>query len=237
MNIFDKKCLVIVPARGGSKGIPKKNLSEINGLSLIALAAKLVNKIHWIDKSIISSDSNEMIEEGLRHGLDSIFVRPSEISDDNASAISVWSHALREAEKKFNQKYDISLFLEPTSPFRTETHLEVAVSKLINGSFDSVITVSETDSKSHPLKQFTFKNQDEIEFYTEEAESIVSRQQLEQLYHRNGIAYVATRDCILNKKEIVSKNTAGVLIKEAVVNIDTPIDLEWARFLWSKLPN
>ena len=234
MSIYGKTCLVVVPARGGSKGILRKNLSTLGNRSLIRIVGEMVNSLEWVDMSILSSDSSEIIEEGARFGLDAIFVRPSYLSDDWATAIAVWTHAFKEAERASSQTYDFSVLLEPTSPFRRKCHVENAVKMLIEDGYDSVISLSETDSKSHPLKQFTLGNNGKLDLYAEEGRNIVARQQLAPVYHRNGAVYAITRDCLLKKGTIISDATGGFIIENPMVNIDSPTDLEWARYLWDK---
>ena len=232
MSYLDKNILAIIPARGGSKGIYKKNLVKLDGLSLIARAAKICSDLDWIDYSIISSDDEDMIKEGVKFGLDAPFKRPKKLSNDTASAIDVWKHAFIESEKYYNKYFDITILLEPSSPFRKANYIEESVEKLIKGCFDSLLTISETDSKSHPLKQLEINGKN-IKNYNIEAENIVFRQQLQPLYHRNGVCYVLTRDCLLNQESIMGNNPSYLVIKDNVVNIDTPSDLKLAEYYLS----
>ena len=125
--------------------------------------------------------------------------------------------------------------LQPTSPMRKPKHVKNAITKLIDGNYDSVMTVSETDSKAHPLKQLIIKNNQLIN-YDQKAKEIITRQELNKLYHRNGIAYVFSRDCLLNQDTLINmgKNASAVIIDEPTVNIDTEMDLEIASYLLGK---
>ena len=120
--------------------------------------------------------------------------------------------------------------LQPTSPFRKPEHVTKTVQKLIKGRYDSVWTVSETDSKAHPLKQLVIR-EDILDFYEPTGTNIIARQQLIPVYHRNGVAYAMTRDCILNKKNIKGDRTSFVVIDEFMVNIDTELDFKLAEFI------
>ena len=223
MAYLDRTILAVVPARGGSKGIARKNLLKLGGLSLVARAGLVVESLPWIDHAIVSTDDHDIQKEGIRSGLDAPFLRPKELSGDYAAVIDVWQHALIESEKKFATIFDVSILLEPTSPFRTPKQVESTVSKLIRGEYDSVLTVSPTDSKQHPLKQLVI-NEDKIKHYDQLGKTITARQQLENVYHRNGAAYAITRQCLLGYGSITTNKSSFIVISEPIVNIDTKWD-------------
>ena len=230
MSYKGYKILAVIPARGGSKGIPRKNLCKVDGLSLVARAVKIAKSIIWIDKVVLSTDDPEIAEEGRKYGAEVPFLRPVELSGDFASGQDVWYHAWLKAEEYFEQKFDLSILLAPTTPVRKAWHVEECIKKLVKGRYDSILTVSETDSKYHPLKQLMFED-DRIGYYEEAGRSIIARQQLGTVYHRNGVAYVVTRKCLVDQKTIIGSNTSAVVVDEPVVNIDTEQDLEKAQFL------
>ena len=232
MAIEGRSCLAIIPARGGSKGIPHKNLSTIAGKSLIQIIGELVGKLEWVDQAILSSDHPKMIQEGRQYGLESIFERPKHLSGDYASAMDVCSHALLEAERHFSQVFDFVIYLEPTSPFRKPQHVESVANKLVKGNYDYVMTVSPTDSKSHPLKQFLSDGKGGFRFYDERGKEIIARQQLTPTYHRNGVAYAISRTLLEPQRSPTWGKWSAEIINELVVNIDTLFDLEAARYLW-----
>ena len=156
--INNKKILAIVPARGGSKGIRLKNLIEINGKSLVKIVGELIIKLDFIDRSIVSTDHEQIAKEALDSGLDAPFMRPKDLSGDFIADIPVLTHALLEVEKIDNILYDIIIMLQPTSPMRKKTHIYDSIIKLLEGNYDSIITVSETDSKAHPHKQLIIED-------------------------------------------------------------------------------
>ena len=233
MAYLGKKILAVVPARGGSKGIHRKNLVKIAGLSLIAHAAYTINSLAWVDHAVISTDDQEMLKEGNDHGLAGVFLRPPHLSADDTNAVDVWLHALHESEQYWGLQFDCSVLLEPTSPFRKPHDVENTVRKLIQGRYDSVLTITETDSKSHPFKQLVM-NKERIGFYDERGQGIVGRQELNAVYHRNGVAYATTRENLINCGGIINENTAAVVVDEPVVNIDTSWDLMYAEWLFSQ---
>jgi CMP-N-acetylneuraminic acid synthetase len=120
--------------------------------------------------------------------------------------------------------------LQPTSPFRRPEHVTATVEKLLAGDFDAVWTVSETDSKAHPLKQLVIEN-DRLDYYDPAGAKIIARQQLKPVYHRNGVAYAISRRCLTELKSIKGEKASAVVINDPLVNIDTPDDLLWANFL------
>lgn len=232
MAYCGRKVLAVVPARGGSKGIHRKNLLHIGGISLVARAARIACQLPWVDYAIISTDDDEIREEGMRHGLDSPFIRPMSLANDNSGPLELWQHAHLESEKHQNIRFDCTILLEPTSPFRTLKHIEDTIARLVDGRFDSVITVTKTDSKSHPLKQLVMDG-DRVKHYDEKGSQVVTRQELSSLYHRNGVAYAVTRECLLEKNTIIGLNSAALVIEEPMINIDTMWDVRVANWLWS----
>ena len=228
--LSNKRILAVVPARGGSKGIKLKNLRKINGISLVEYACGIISELPYIDRAVVSTDHPEIRQVAVKAGVDAPFIRPEKLSGDIVADIDVLTHALLATEKDDGQHYDIIVMLQPTSPMRKPRHVTQTINKLINGDFDAVWTVSKTDSKAHPLKQLTF-NGDCLEYYDPRGADIIARQQLSDLYHRNGVAYAITRTCLIDFKSIKGKKTSAVLIDEPLANIDTETDLLWAEYL------
>ncbi len=228
--INDKRVLVVVPARGGSKGIKLKNITMINGKTLMSIVADVVKRLHFVDRAVVSTDHPEIARIAKSSGLDVPFMRPDELSGDYVSDIPVLTHALFEMEKIDKTNYDIIIMLQPTSPLRTPDHVTNTVIKLIEGGYDSVMTVSETDSKGHPLKQLIIEN-DVVTNYDDAAKEIVARQQLNKVFHRNGVAYAMTRDCVVKQKAQMGKKASALIIEDPVVNIDTAWDIKLANMI------
>jgi len=226
-----RRVLAVVPARGGSKGIPLKNLRTVGGVPLVARAGHVVKAVPGIDRAIVSTDHEEIARVAEESGLSAPFRRPDIISGAVIGDFDVLHHALTTMESLDGVIYDIILMLQPTSPSRNAKHIQQTLSRLVSGNFDAVWTVSETDSKAHPLKQLVVSDTHGLDYYDERGATIVARQQLKPLYHRNGIAYAFTRECLLTQKTIKGRRTGSVVITEPVANIDTEIDLEWAEFL------
>ncbi len=232
--INKKLILCVIPARGGSKGIPLKNMKKINGKSLIRIAADCAKKVKLIDKIILSTDSEIIASEGKNSDVEVPFLRPYKISGDRVSDLEVLKHALITVEKKDNRKYEYIVMLQPTSPLRIVRDVEACIEKIDNEHLDSVWTISKSDTKNHPLKQLKMNSCDKLSLYDEKGSKIIARQELSTLFYRNGAAYVVTRDCLLNQKTIMGKKTSGYLIKRFQISIDSLHDLELAEFYMNK---
>jgi CMP-N,N'-diacetyllegionaminic acid synthase len=229
----DNSILVVVPARGGSKGVKLKNIYPLAGKPLIAYTGELVQQLAYVDRAVVSTDHEKIAEAALACGLDVPFYRPESLSGDLISDWDVLNHALREMEAQDGKQYDIVLMLQPTSPLRKPEHVTKAVTMLVEGEYDAVWTVSPTDSKGHPLKQLVIQD-NLLDFYDPAGANIIARQQLTTVYHRNGAAYAIRRESILEKKSSKGDRTGAVIIKEPMANIDTEFDILFAEFLLSQ---
>jgi CMP-N-acetylneuraminic acid synthetase len=158
-------------------------------------------------------------------------MRPDDIAGSIISDWQVLIHALTEIERIDGVTYDIILMLQPTSPGRAPEHVTATVEHLVRGGFDSVWTLSETDSKSHPLKQLLISEQGDLSYYDSAGANIIARQQLKPVFHRNGIAYAMMRECLTEQKSILGQKPGAIVIEGDLPNIDTELDLQWANFL------
>jgi CMP-N,N'-diacetyllegionaminic acid synthase len=233
MSIEGYSVLAIVPARSGSKGIANKNMALVGGMSLIARAGEVLASLPWIDRKIISTDSPHYAAEGRSHGLDAPFLRPDHLSGDEAGAFDMIVHALEACEQLDDRQYDVIVLTEPTSPLREPSDVDQTVKKLLETDADSALTVSRLDTKFHPDKILVVSD-GLIKFYSPIGKAIVGRQQLESLYSRNGLCYAFRRVPLLTHRVLITRNTAAVLTERPIANIDEPIDLLWAQFLYER---
>ena len=229
-----RRVLVVVPARGGSKGIPLKNLREVGGVPLVARVGHLVRELDFVDRAIVSTDHAEIARVAEAAGLAAPFVRPEDLSGPTIGDQQVLEHALREIERLDGVRYDIAIMLQPTSPSRTAEQVRQAAAMLADGDYDAVWTVSPTDGKAHPLKQLARGEDGRLGFYDPAGAAITARQQLKPVFHRNGIAYVFTRECLLDQKTIIGAKTGALVIEGPIANIDTEFDLEYANWLLAR---
>ena len=220
--------LAIIPARGGSKGIKKKNLSKLNNKSLIEIIALEIQKTKLFEKIILSSESQEILDHGLSLGVE-IIKRPKQISKDNSRSEEAVIHVLKRLSGKFNIK-NVGLF-QPTSPFRDHINIVKAFKKFKRGNFDSLISVTRIDSKYMKLIYETDNSilsiNDDLPF--------LPRQKLPNAYLPNGAIYIAKADHFLKQKSFFSKKMALYeMDKKSSLDIDTKKDLIKANTLIKK---
>ena len=225
-----KSILVVVPARGGSKGVKLKNIRLLNGLPLVGIVGNVIKELDYIDMALCSTDHKQIAQVAREYGLKVPFFRTEKLSGDRIGDFDVLNEALFKIEEIEKKEYDIVVMLQPTSPSRTSKNITDTIDKLIEGNYDSVWTVSETDTKGHPLKQFTINQSDMLEYYDAKGESIIARQQLTPVYHRNGVAYAITRDCLVKQKTIYGEKSSALIIEGYMANIDTELDFKLAEF-------
>lgn len=221
----------MVPARGGSKSIPRKNLQKVGGLSLVARAASVIDQIDWIDAAILSTDDQEIAAEGRAYGLDVPFLRPAEISGDQATSVDMWRHAWLAAENHYGKTFDVSILLEPTSPLRRAEDVTLTVQTLIEGAYEAAATISPTPAHYTPHKTLTVNQEGRIGFYLQGGASYSLRQSIPPYYHRNGICYALRRKTLIDDGLILGEGCAAVIVERPTVNIDEPFELEMAEWL------
>ncbi|WP_455234003.1 acylneuraminate cytidylyltransferase family protein [Thiogranum longum] len=235
MAISGKTVLAVVPARGGSKGIPRKNLCKVNGKTLIAHAAAVIEPLDWVDHAILSTDDQEIADEGRRCGLEVPFIRPAEHSHDAADAIGMWQHAWIASEEHFRMRFDISVLVQPTTPTRSPQDIDRAVRTLVENHADSVATVSLVPGHFTPEKILRVGDNGFLQPYLPDGLKYSSRQMIPSYYYRNGIAYAVTREHLVDNGKLMEGECLPVVIEGDIANIDDPIDLAWADFLLSRL--
>lgn len=223
--IDGRRVLAVVPARGGSKGIKLKNLRQVAGRSLVARAGDVIAQVPEIDRAVVSTDHEEIAAAAVQAGIDAPFRRPEALSGDRIGDFEVLLQALQATEEIDGCSYDIVVMLQPTSPLRTPEQVSQTIRTLAEGSWDSVWTVSETDSKSHPLKQLTVGADGALDYYDPRGAQIIARQQLVPVFHRNGIAYAITRDCLTEQGTIKGRRSGCVVVTGEHVSIDTEEDI------------
>lgn len=219
-----QRILVVVPARGGSKGIPLKNLHPVAGKPLLKHTAELIKQLDWVDRAVVSTDHLLIRQTALESGLDVPFMRPPELAGDRIGDIEVLRQALAATEADDGLRYDIVIMLQPTSPLRRAEQVSAALDKLIDDDLDSVWTVSPTDLKAHPLKQLSIDARGRLGFHDPRGAEIIARQQLKPVYHRNGVAYVLRR-AQLEQGSLLGARAGALVIEDAQISIDTLEDI------------
>ncbi len=227
--------LAVIPARGGSKGIPRKNLAQVAGQSLIGHVAAVIAQLDWLSHAVLSTDDEEIAEEGRKHELAVPFMRPAELSGDRATAVDTWRHAWLASEQEYDMRFDQSVLLEPTSPLRTADDVEQAVSLLAERGCSSVVTVSRSPAHFAPERTLRIDDDGYLGPYLADGLTYTARQMIGNYYYRNGLVYAVTRSSLVDRGIIIGDDTCALPIERPVVNIDEPLDLEWAEFLLQRL--
>lgn len=222
--IDGKLVLAVVPARGGSKGVPLKNLHPLAGKPLLAHTGDLVRQVPSIDRAVVSTDHDQIAEVAMSCGLAAPFRRPPELAGDLIGDTDVLVHALQEAERIDGRRYDVIVMLQPTCPLRRPEHVHAALVRLVEGGWDSVWTVSPTDVKYHPLKQLAVGADGAMTLFDPRGTAIVARQQLRPTFTRNGAAYAISRACLLEQRTTLGRHSSAVVIDGPMVSIDTLAD-------------
>ncbi len=229
-----KKCiLAVIPARGGSKSIPKKNIKDLLGRPLIAYSIVEALRAKSLSRVIVSSDDKEILEVAKKYGAETPFVRPKELATDDALAIDVMVHAIKACEEQEGSKYDYAVMLQPTTPMRNAEDIDNALEKLVSSKADSVISVVSVGA-IHPYRMKKIVK-DLLVDYADEGVENLPRQKLPPIYIRNGAIYAAKRDVIVKGRSFKGKKClAYVMSEERSVNIDSKIDFMLAETLMQK---
>ena len=221
------RILGIIPARGGSKGVPRKNIKLLGGKPLIEYTSEIAIKSKLLTKVVLSSDDDEIIEVAKSIGLEVPFKRPSGLAKDNTPTLPVIQHAL-DFFKSRGEEFDAVCLLQTTSPFRTVEFLDQALEKFITSSTDSLISVKEVPHEFNPHWTFKLNEQGNLCIATGESEIIARRQDLPKSYHRDGSIYITKTSVLVTQKSLYGNSIAYIENPNKVyVNIDTHDD--WVK--------
>lgn len=229
--IEGRTVLAVVPARGGSKGVPLKNIRLLGGRPLIAWTGECIRQVTEIDCAVVSTDHDEIASAAEACGIRAPFRRPEDLSGDRIGDWDVLHHALMESERAESRVFDVVVMLQPTCPLRRPSHVRDTLAKLVAEDLDAVWTVTPSDLKMHPLKQLVVGPEGRMDYYDPAGAEIIARQQLTPLYHRNGAAYAFTRTCLLEKKSLMGEKAGAVIVSDRLVNIDDLEDFQTAEHL------
>jgi CMP-N,N'-diacetyllegionaminic acid synthase len=224
------KILGIIPARGGSKGVPDKNIKPLAGKPLIAYTIHAANQSK-LDRVIVSTDSNKIAEVAQQYEVDVPFLRPAELGTDNAKAIPVIQHALQFLSKK-GEEYDAVMMLQPTTPFRRTEDINEAIDILKRTGADSVISVVNVEGHHPARMKYLGDDGRLIDPPFCEAYENQPRQELEPMYLRNGAIYLTRKEILLQNSFKGKDCRAQIMAQEYSVNIDTEFDFAYATWIY-----
>ncbi len=228
--IGDLTVLGLITARGGSKGVLRKNLREVGGKTLIARAVEAARAAACVDRVVLSSDDPEIIQAAILLGCEVPFVRPAELATDSACSMDVVRHAL----ETLPERYDFIVLVQPTSPFYTGADIDGVVRLCIESGAPACVSVCLPAKPPH----WTFELDDSGRMTPIMPEHYLAtrRQDLPPAYAPNGAVFAARCDWIVNQPDFVSPETLGYLMpKERSLDIDTEFDLVLAEAVASWL--
>jgi len=228
--IENKRVLAIIPARGGSKGIPRKNIVPLCGKPLIAWTIEAARNSAYIDRVILSSEDPEIIEVARQWGCNVPFVRPAELSADATPGIAPVLHALT----TLPELYDYVVLLQPTSPLRNSSDIDGVIEKVAKDGHPACVSV--TSAAKSPQWMFHLDACARLVPFMDKAQIAATRQELTQLYLLNGAVYVAEVAWLMKSRSFISPETAAHVMPEVrSVDIDTPLDLRLCELLMASL--
>jgi CMP-N,N'-diacetyllegionaminic acid synthase len=223
------KILTIIPARGGSKGVPGKNIKLLNGKPLLAYTSEIALQSRYLTEVIVSTEDEQIRGVAKKLGLQVPFIRPMTLAQDNTPTIDVIIHAL-EWYGNQNSFFDAVCLLQVTSPFRTLEFLDKAIEKFMASGCDSLVSVQRVPHEYNPHWAFEVNTDGNLKIATGEAEIIPRRQELPTAYHRDGSLYITKTKVLLEAHSLYGKSTAYIESDaEFYVNIDTIQDWEKAE--------
>jgi CMP-N-acetylneuraminic acid synthetase len=220
--------LGIIPARGGSKEIPKKNLYPLLGKPLISYTIEAAKRANLLTKYIVSTDSEEIAKVARTYGAEVPFIRPKELAEDTALAVDVVKHAIAKMESIDKISYSHIVLLQPTTPLRSASDINAAIDKLIATGCDTVISVIDVGA-CHPARMYKISN-DRLAAIMDEGVKMRPRQELSPVYIRSGDIYACKRDVLFKKNSLIGDDSRPLIIPtERSVNIDSFGDLVLAE--------
>jgi len=224
--------IAIIPARGGSKGIPRKNLVNINGKPLISYSIKHALDSKLINRIVVSTDDEEIANISKEYGAEIPVLRPSELAEDHVLDLPVYEHVLKYLEKKEGYKADIVVHLRPTTPYREAKWIDEAIKLLIeNKEAHSVRSVSEP--LQHPYRTFRIEDGYLSPIMKNEHPEpyLLRRQDLPKMYFYNCVIDITKPSTIFEQHSMTgSKMLPYIMNQNDVIDIDTKLDLEFAKF-------
>lgn len=219
--------IAIIPARGGSKGLPGKNIKPLNGKPLIAYAVEAALKAKHIDRVIISTDDEEIARVAVQYGAELPFMRPAELASDTALAVDNYIYTIGKLEQESGTIIDAFVVLQPTSPLRIAEDIDGAVELFEKKKADSVISYTQ---EAHPISWHKYLDE-EGHFIDILDANIKNRQDNRVSYYPNGAVYVFRTSMIRERKYYTDRSYAYIMPRIRSVDIDFIEDFEYAEFL------
>lgn len=227
--------LGLIPARGGSKRIPQKNIVALAGRPLLAYTCAAALGSRHVTRAVLSTDDAAIAGVGREHGVDVPFMRPAELAQDDTPSIAVAQHAVRWLAEHEGWQADVLVLLQPTSPLRRADHIDEALDALLASGADTVVSVVEVPHHFSPYKLMQVRDDGHLVDFWQDPLPFdrYRRQNIPVLYARNGPAVLATRAPVLFERESFygAHVVPYVMSEEDSVDIDTPFELRVTEWL------
>lgn len=209
----DKTFLAIIPARGGSKGLPNKNIKELCGKPLIGWSIEAGFKSKYIDEVMVTTDSKTIATISRQYKASTPFLRPTELASDVSTTFDAVKHAIEFYQKERNKKFDYIVLLEPTSPLREDDDIDNMIEKMIlkENDFDSIVSIGEVHEHPSIMKKIT--NTNSLEAFCDTLQMTTRRQDNDEAFFPYGVAYIVKTDSLLNEKTFYTKRNTFYKIK------------------------
>tara|TARA_Y100000588_G_C14266772_1_gene930293 strand:- start:1462 stop:2154 length:693 start_codon:yes stop_codon:yes gene_type:complete len=225
-----KRALGIITARGGSKGVPRKNIRIVAGHPLISYTVKSALESNLLDEFVTSTDNDEIADIAAKYG-SPILLRPEELAQDHTPHVPVIQHVIRDFEER-GKVFDNIVILQPTSPQRTGLDIDNCLELLSTTRADTIVSVYKVDDH-HPARMYTLVNGYLVKYDVEPEDR--QRHSLPDVYHRNGAVYALKANLVTNKNTIYGDTVCPYIMpRSRSVNIDNETDLALAEVLLSK---
>ncbi len=223
--IYGKTVIAIIPARGGSKGVTRKNIRNVAGKPLIAWTIATAQQSKYIDRLILSSEDEEIIRIAQAWGCEVPFRRPSNLAEDSTPTILPVVYTLEKLGNSIpSSYYDYVILLQPTSPLRSTIDIDKCIEKCVDRQSKACVSVSEVDQ--NPYWMYVVDEDSRMRSLMQSAEVIPRRQDLPLVYALNGAIYVARCDWLMQTKSFLTEDTIAYLMpQERSLDIDTELDL------------
>ena len=220
----------IIPARGGSKGLPGKNILPLCGKPMIAYTIEAAKQSKYIDRVIVSTDDQKIAEIALQYGAEVPFLRPDFLASDTAQAVDNYIYTIERLSKEWNTPIEEFVVLQPTSPLRIAEDIDGAIEMFMEKKADSVISYT---PEAHPVRWHKYLDENNA-FVDIFDTTIANRQDLKTSYYPNGAVYVFRFSMIKERKYYTDKSYGFVMPRVRSVDIDYKEDFDYVEFLMSR---
>jgi len=230
-EVVECNILAIIPARGGSRGIPRKNVRLLCGKPLIAYTIEVALSSKLVNRVVVSTEDKEIADISKEHGAE-VISRPPELAQDDTPSLPVFQHAIKHMEEMEDYRPEIIVVLQPTSPLRIAEDIDRAIEEFLEAKYDSVVSVCEVE---HPPQWMYTLAGERLKPLIKGGKKVVQRQDASKVYRLNGAVYVYSRDTAMKENRVPGRDTkAYIMPLERSIDIDTELDFKLAELLMSE---